>query len=91
VSDLRHLRNYSTHRKAAKGGLCRDIKRQCQSAPVSGFGYLLIVLDSCESAAMARSISTRVFTFHEPGFEQNRRRAAEARRNIKEVMPDTVS
>jgi hypothetical protein len=37
--------------------------------PVSGFGYLLIVLDSCEGAAMARSILSRVFTFREPGFE----------------------
>jgi hypothetical protein len=36
---------------------------------VSGFGYLLIVLDSCEGTAMARSISTEVSTFHEPGFE----------------------
>ncbi len=59
--------------------------------PVSGFGHLLIVLDSCEGTAMARSISTGVFTFHEPGFEQYRRRAAEARWNINEAMPDTVS
>jgi hypothetical protein len=40
-----------------------------EKKPVSGFGCLLIVLDSCEGAAMARSISTGVFTFHEPGFE----------------------
>jgi hypothetical protein len=39
------------------------------SKPVSGFGCLLIVLDSCEGAAMARSISTGVFTFHEPALE----------------------
>ena len=37
--------------------------------PVSGFGYLPIVFDTFESTAMARSISTGVFTFHEPGFE----------------------
>jgi hypothetical protein len=36
---------------------------------VSGFGYLLIVLDSCEAAAMARSIVSGVFTFCEPGFK----------------------
>jgi hypothetical protein len=36
---------------------------------MSGFGYLLIVRDSCEGVVMARSISTGVFTFHEPGFE----------------------
>jgi hypothetical protein len=36
---------------------------------VSGFGYLLIVLDSCEGTAMARSISTEVSTVHEPGFK----------------------
>jgi hypothetical protein len=38
-------------------------------SPCADFGYLLIVLDSCEGAAMARSISTGVFTFHEPALE----------------------
>jgi hypothetical protein len=36
---------------------------------VSGFGFLLVVLDSGKSAAMARSISAGVSTVHEPGFK----------------------
>jgi hypothetical protein len=36
---------------------------------MSGFDYLLIMLDSCEGVAMARSVSTGVFIFHKPGFD----------------------
>jgi hypothetical protein len=37
---------------------------------MSGFGSLLIVLDSCESGTMVQSISTGDSTFHKAGFER---------------------
>ncbi len=68
----------------------------CALAPVSGFGYLLIVLDSCEGAALTRSISTGVFTFHEPAFEGGivgvpRKRTGISKKQCLTPFPSSVS